>query len=132
MKIFRLEEANALLPVLRPLVNELVQARRDIAIGLLEVDALQRMQSEAHPSGRSSTIANNARELQARVVELVDELQAHGCVLKDLDLGLLDFPALRAGQLVNLCWKLDEPLIAFWHRMDEGFSARKSLSRRRM
>ncbi|HLW37047.1 MAG TPA: DUF2203 domain-containing protein [Candidatus Eremiobacteraceae bacterium] len=132
MKIFRLEEANALLPKLRPLVAELVIARRDFAIGLLEAEAAQRMQSEPHGAGRSSTLSDNARGLQARAIALVDEIQAYGCIVKDLDLGLLDFPALRAGQLVNLCWKMDEPLIAFWHRMDEGFASRKSLSRRRM
>jgi hypothetical protein len=131
MKIFRVEEASALLPKLRPLLDELVKARRDFAIGLLEVDALQRMPSEPHALGRSSTLANNARDLQARVIALVDEIQVYGCVVKDLDLGLLDFPALRAGQLVNLCWKMDEPSIGFWHGMDEGFAARKSLSRRR-
>ncbi|MDQ6780886.1 MAG: DUF2203 domain-containing protein [Candidatus Eremiobacteraeota bacterium] len=131
MKIFRLEEANALLPRLRPLLEELLRSRRDFAIGLLEVEAAARMQPEGHAAGRASTLANHARDLHARVAELVGGIEAYGCVVKDLDLGLLDFPALRAGQLVNLCWKFDEPSIAFWHRMDEGFPARKSLSRRR-
>lgn len=131
MRIFRLEEATALLPKLRPLLEELVRARRDLAIGLLEVDAVQRMHTEPTASGRASTLANHARDLQSSVVGLVEEIQEHGCTVKDLDLGLVDFPALRGGQLVNLCWKMDEKSIGFWHRMDEGFSARKSISRRR-
>ena len=131
MRIFRLEEATALLPTLRPLLEQLVHARRDFAIRLLEVDATQRMQAESAAAGRASTLAKHARDLQARVLALVDEIQEHGCVVKDLDLGLVDFPALRGGQVVNLCWKMDEPAISFWHRMDEGFAARKSISRRR-
>jgi len=132
MRIFRLEEATALLPKVRPLLEQLVTARRDFAIGLLEVDAAQRMPGEPGPAARASTLANHARDLQARVKALVDQIQEYGCIVKDLDLGLVDFPTLRAGQLVNLCWKMDEPSIVFWHRMDEGFASRKSISRRRL
>lgn len=131
MKTFRLEEATALLGTLRPLVCEIVRLRRDLAIGLLEVDAAARMQPDAGMSGRAATLANQARVLQARIARLAEDIQSYGCTLKDIDLGLLDFPAIRSGQLINLCWKLDEPTIAFWHGMDEGFAARKSLSRRR-
>jgi len=131
VKVFRLEEANALLPTVRPLVEQLVRKRRDLAIKLLEVDTAQRMAADAHGAARAATQASLAEELHAAVVSLIESVQKHGCIVKDLDLGLVDFPALRGGQLVNLCWKMDEPTIAFWHGMDEGFTARKSISRRR-
>jgi hypothetical protein len=131
VKVFRLEEANALLPAIRPLVEKLVRARRDLAIKLLEVDTAQRMASDAGGAQRAATQAAFAEELHANVLKMIETVQKHGCVVKDLDLGLVDFPALRGGQLVNLCWKMDEPAIAFWHGMDEGFAARKSVSRRR-
>jgi hypothetical protein len=55
------------------------------------------------------------------------EVQALGGVPKDLGLGLVDFPGLRAGQTVNLCWKYGEREIRFWHGLDEGYAARKPL-----
>lgn len=131
VKVFRLEEANAALNVVRPLVQKLLDKRRDLAIKLLEADTAQLRGTEAGGATAAATQRRQAQELHAEVLELIDAIQAHGCVVKDLSLGLLDFPALRAGQLVNLCWKLGEPSIAFWHGLDEGFSARKSIARRR-
>ena len=131
MKVFRLEEANALLPIVRPLVVEMTQKRRDLAIKLLEAETAQRMVSDAGGAQRAATQAKQAQEMHADLLAVIDAIQKHGCVVKDLDLGLLDFPALRGGQLVNLCWKMDEPSIAFWHAIDEGFSSRKSIARRR-
>lgn len=130
MKVFRLEDATALLPTIRSLANQMTQARRDLAIGLLEVDAAQRMAPEHAGGGRAATLAERAREQQMRIIELLEKIQSFGCIVKDIDLGLVDFPALRGGELVNLCWKLDEPSISFWHGMDEGFSARKPLKRK--
>jgi hypothetical protein len=129
MKVFRLEEATALLPLVRPLVAELVESRRDLAIGLLEVEAAVRMQSEPATSGRAATLSERIRKVQQRIIELLEKIQSNGCVVKDIDLGLIDFPAMRGDRLVNLCWKLDEPAISFWHGMDEGFAARKPLKR---
>lgn len=131
MKVFRLEEANALLPIVRPQLELLVRKRRDLAIKLLEADTAQRMASDAGGAQRAATQAKQAEELHTEMLALIDAVQKHGCIVKDLDLGLVDFPALRGGQLVNLCWKMDEPAIAFWHGMDEGFGARKSIARRR-
>jgi hypothetical protein len=130
MKVFRLEEATGLLPVLRPLVTELVQCRRDLAIGLLEVEAAVRMQSEPPTGGRAATLSDRIRKVQLRIIELLEQIQSHGCVIKDIDLGLVDFPAMRGDRVINLCWKMDEPTISFWHGMDEGFSSRKPLKRR--
>jgi len=131
MKIFRLEEANALLPVVRPLLEKMVRARRDLAIALLEAEVGRRMDPEKAGGSATALGIDKTRELQAGLVDVVDAIQQHGCILKDMDLGLVDFPALRGGQVVNLCWKMDEPTISFWHTTDEGFSSRKSISRRR-
>ena len=131
MKVFRLEEASALLPVIRPLLEDLVRRRRDLAIKLLEADTAQRMSGDVGSAARAATQAKQAEEMHAELLALIDAIQKHGCIVKDLDLGLVDFPALRNGQLINLCWKMDESAIAFWHGMDEGFSARKSIARRR-
>jgi hypothetical protein len=59
--------------------------------------------------------------------ETVTEVQEFGCVIKDLDIGLLDFPTLFRGREVYLCWKLGEPSISYWHGVDEGFAGRKEI-----
>jgi hypothetical protein len=61
------------------------------------------------------------------VREGLGEIQSLGGVPKDLGLGLVDFPGLRGGQTVNLCWKYGERAIRFWHGLDEGYAARKPL-----
>ena len=66
-------------------------------------------------------------EATARLVEIVNRIQETGCLVKDLDLGLVDFPSLLEGEEVYLCWKLGEEHIAFWHGIDEGFAGRKPL-----
>jgi hypothetical protein len=57
----------------------------------------------------------------------INEVQEFGCVVKDLDMGLLDFPTLFKGREVYLCWKLGEPSISYWHGVDEGFAGRKEI-----
>ena len=63
----------------------------------------------------------------AQVQEALERIQATGCVVKDLDTGLLDFPAILKNEEVYLCWRLGEDRIRFYHRQDEGFSGRKPI-----
>jgi hypothetical protein len=65
-----------------------------------------------------------------RLEEVVSQIQEMGCLVKDLEMGLVDFPSLRDGQEVYLCWKLGEKRIEYWHSVDEGFAARKPLEDR--
>jgi hypothetical protein len=57
----------------------------------------------------------------------IEQVQETGCVLKDLDIGLVDFPTLLRGVEVYLCWKLGEPAIEYWHGVEEGFRGRKAI-----
>jgi len=59
--------------------------------------------------------------------EALEEIQEYGCVVKDLDIGLIDFPTLFRGEEVYLCWKLGESGIRFWHGVQEGFRGRKPI-----
>ena len=65
--------------------------------------------------------------LISQVKDALDRIQATGCVVKDLDTGLLDFPAILKNEEVYLCWRLGEDRIRFYHRQDEGFSGRKPI-----
>ena len=62
-----------------------------------------------------------------RIQSRVDDVERLGGVIKDLDTGLVDFPHLRDGEVVNLCWKHGETSIEYWHGLDEGFAKRKPL-----
>ncbi len=59
--------------------------------------------------------------------EAIEKIQEFGCLVKDLDIGLIDFPTLFRGEEVYLCWKLGESGIQFWHGVDEGFRGRKPI-----
>ena len=57
----------------------------------------------------------------------IQKLEELGCILKDMSIGLIDFPAVRLGTRVWLCWKLGEKTVAFWHGLNEGYGGRKSI-----
>ncbi len=125
MKLFSPENANALIPVLEPILEELWLKRRELAIKLLEIDpALRGGRPERAIDRRSG---RRFTELKAEIVRLINRIEAYGCVVKDIDLGLLDFPALREGRPIYLCWKAGETTLAHWHGTDEGFRSRKPL-----
>jgi len=63
----------------------------------------------------------------ARLKASLQQVQEIGCIVKDLDIGLIDFPTTFRGIEVYLCWKLGEPAIEFWHGVDEGFRGRKAI-----
>lgn len=130
MKFFSLARANALIPRIAPLVEELLLKRRDLAIKLLEAAAVPR--GIARPTSRLASARSpfpppRFGEQKSEIVRLIHRIESFGCIVKDLDLGLLDFPSLRDGTPVSLCWKGGEPSIAYWHEIDEGFRSRKPL-----
>lgn len=133
MKLFSPEKANALIPKVAPLMDELWAKRRDLAIKLLEADpAIRGVRATPQPrmAGLRSPFApGKYSDLKGEIVRLISRIEAFGCIVKDIDLGLLDFPSMRDGKSIYLCWKAGEPRIAYWHGADEGFSARKPLDR---
>lgn len=130
MKLFSPERANALIPKIAPLVDELLTKRRDLAIKLLEHDPTLRRAPE-----RSSRLAGlrspfpppRFGELKGEIVRLIHKIESHGCMVKDIDLGIVDFPSSRDGEPVYLCWKHGEARISCYHGMDESFAQRKPL-----
>lgn len=130
MKLFSPEKANALIPKIAPLVEDLWAKRRDLAIKLLENDPSLRVHPVREPrlAGLRSPFApRRFSELKAEIVRLINRIEGFGCIVKDMDLGLIDFPALREGEQIYLCWKAGEPCIEHWHRMDESFMDRKKI-----
>lgn len=128
--MFTLEEANAALTELRPIVERMVQHRRDLtAAQTRQVELVTRIAGNGGdmvPSDLHDLAETIQREADA-ISDCAEQINQAGAQVKSLEEGLLDFPAKRGEEDVLLCWKLGEDEIRFWHGTDEGFSARKRL-----
>jgi hypothetical protein len=128
---FTLSEAQSLLPQIEVWLRDVLEQKaayveaetwmRSLSqrITIQGGTALDRESASAHKNQRDHS--------GARLKSTLEQIQETGCVVKDLDIGLVDFPTLFRGREVYLCWKLDEPGIGFWHGTDEGFSGRKPI-----
>jgi hypothetical protein len=127
-RTFTPAEANSALRQVRPLAERMVELRARLA----ELEDEQREvvkivagngSGEGVGDARTPEFAKLARELQ----EIVDELTLIGVQLKDADTGLLDFPAVREGEEVLLCWRVGEPAVEWFHGLEEGFAGRRRI-----
>jgi hypothetical protein len=127
---FTPDEANAALEHVRPLVEQLVNRRADHIAALERQEELEgkiRGNGGGIPPAQLAAAAAEVDALARRLAKLVDEINEYGAEVKDLDTGLIDFPALRRGETVLLCWQLGEDEIGFWHSIDDGYAGRRPL-----
>ena len=119
---FTLEQANRALPLVKRIVADVVSAHGK---------ALE-LQTEIEETPKSSKLRAALQEQMEitidRLHDLLDELSAIGCDLKDYQAGLVDFTGRHQGRDVCLCWKLGEDTIGFWHEMNTGFAGRQPVS----
>jgi hypothetical protein len=132
MRLFTQEEANAALPEVRPLVERLVADRRAlVALGseLEELQALIGGNGGSLDPSRVGELQESVAQAAAALASLVEDIQELGVQVKDLDRGLVDFPARhpQTGEAILLCWELGEPDVGHWHDLEEGFAGRKPL-----
>ena len=125
-KLFTLEEANALLPELRQVLGELRRAVEELERTEPQVAAL-RWQARGNGHAVSDGAFTQQEEAREKVNQQISRVRDLGCELKDLRLGLIDFPSLREGDVLYLCWKPDESEVGFWHPLDVGFASRQPL-----
>jgi hypothetical protein len=127
-RTFTPEEANSALRHVRPLAERMVELRAR----LTELEGEQREvvrivagngSGEGVGDARTPEFAQLARELQ----EVTTELHLLGVQVKDPDSGLLDFPAVRDGEPVLLCWQVGEPAVEWWHGPEDGFAGRREV-----
>ena len=133
-RTFTLEEAQSLLPVLESLLRAAIKGKRLVE----QVDA--EMQETAHKvflkGGMLLNVVHLARrkaereKAVQRVKDALSEIDATGVQVKDLDMGLLDFPCQVDGEIILLCWKLGEKGISHWHGTEEGYAGRKPIDER--
>jgi hypothetical protein len=122
MKLFTVEEANALLPEVRRLLAGIDRSRA----------TLRRMAPEAkraseNPGGGGVAGGLKYSDALATFIALTQEILGLGVEIKDFDQGLLDFPSERDGKIVYLCWRRGEESIEWWHDLDAGFAGRQRI-----
>jgi hypothetical protein len=133
-KFFTLRDAEALRKELEPVLVGAIEARRKLS----EIDEeLGNLAERVQQSGgmlvsyeKTARQRLERNRLTDAIQSALERIQSTGCVVKDLEIGLLDFPSRINGQAVYLCWRLGEDRIRFYHAQDEGFAGRKPLDPR--
>ena len=129
-RLFTVEEANAMLPLVRAIVTDLAQLSKDV------VERRERLgHLRANREGRASDIySDEVAEIEAelerdtqQLYDYVEELRQLGVEPKNGPEGLVDFPSLVDDRIVYLCWRLGEPEVMFWHDIEAGFAGRQPL-----
>jgi hypothetical protein len=134
MKTFTLDEANELLPVLESLLKAALESKSRLE------QAQKAMEAVVHQVNVSGGCLLNIAEWQARKSDMEEtaqhlhdtlaEIDSIGVQVKDLEIGLLDFPCRMDDEIVLLCWKMGESGIGYWHTQDAGFKGRKPIDER--
>lgn len=126
-RLFTIEQANRMLPLVRRIVEDIVQdyARWREQVGVLEVVAAGRRGDS--PPDEAEKVEEDTQRLAADIERYVGELRELGVDFKGFDQGLVDFPAELDGRRVYLCWKLGEDAVEHWHDLEAGYAGRQRL-----
>jgi hypothetical protein len=129
-RVFTADEANAALSEVRPLVEAMVEGKRALDEAQeRRDDVAQRIAGNGGgiPPAELGALETAVEEAAKTLAETIGEIQAMGVLVKDLDSGLVDFPAKRDGEDILLCWRLGEDEVAFWHGPEDGYAGRRPL-----
>jgi hypothetical protein len=124
---FTREEAEALLPAITPVLEQIRDQRRAMVQAESELGELQMLsKNNGHDlHERVASVQRSLEQLIESLQELAAKLETFGCVLKDPDMGLIDFLGRSEGRDIYLCWRLGEERILYWHYLDAGFAGRQ-------
>lgn len=128
MTLFTVEQANRTLPLVRKIVEDVVQQHRLWREKILELDLVASTARASEPRERAEELERDAQALAREIDGFQQELEQLGILLKDRRLGLVDFPSEMNGRQILLCWRLGEPEVQFWHELDGGYQHRQPLS----
>ena len=130
-RTFTLQEAQVLLPVLKSLLKQAIDGKKLIETIDAEFQALgQRIFLSGGllvEIGKAATRRAERDKTVQRIKDVVAEIDATGVQVKDLEMGLLDFPCVVGGNTILLCWKMGEDKITHWHGVEEGYAGRKPI-----
>ena len=128
--LFAVDEAEALIPRLEFLIGRLQAGARRLREEVGSIADEQGVEASDLTMTRILQLRPPVHALVEEINRCVREIEELGGVFKDLELGLVDFPAEIGGARVCLCWQYGEKVIGFWHRPDDGFAGRRPLKRR--
>jgi hypothetical protein len=126
-RLFTVNEANELLPTLRPLVEQILENIRRLMSTSETVIRKGQVDPEAPDLMEKLHEDSEIAKLIGQVKGWVDEINAYGCMCKGVEQGLVDFPCMFGAEVVYLCWQIGEPNVGFWHRIEDGFAGRRPL-----
>jgi hypothetical protein len=121
-KHYTREEARALLPQIRQWLDQLLQLRSQLETNNRRVDGLM-----ASGQDQGGDLVNRSIRLLSEMRTLFLEFQSREIFIKELERGLIDFPAIIGGREVFLCWEKDDEDVEFWHDIDSGYAGREPL-----
>lgn len=131
LRTYDVEEANRALPEVRRLVRQIVELAQQLPElqDQTRIADYRRRRAGASPEDeeRFERLADSVRRAEDELAAALGRLGRLGVVLKDVRAGLVDFYSYREGELVELCWRLGEERVAYWHRIGEGFAGRRPL-----
>jgi hypothetical protein len=124
-------EAQSFLPELDGLLRSAIDLKAEYDEAEREMQSFQErvMMMGGVVVDRDKALESRTRResIAGKLRAAIEQVQEIGCVIKDLEIGLVDFPTVYQGTEVYLCWKLGEPAIEYWHGVDEGFRGRKPI-----
>jgi hypothetical protein len=126
-RLFTVNEANDLLPTLRPLVEQILENIRRLKAASETVIRKERLNPEAPNLMERLGEDNEIARLIGQVKGWVEEINSYGCLCKGVEQGLIDFPCMLGAEVVFLCWQVGESNVGYWHRIEDGFAGRKPL-----
>jgi hypothetical protein len=122
---YTIEEANALMPQVRAVLLQLaVEQRR---LDTTHADMHHQLDADGDPASaaQAARLESETTSIREGMQSLLAHLGDMGIELRDIEMGLVDFPGERDGEAVWLCWRMADPRVAFWHRTDEGYATRR-------
>jgi hypothetical protein len=126
-RLFTVDEANDLLPKLRPLIDQVLENIRRLKGASESVIRREGLDPEGPNLMNRLRDDGEIAKLIGQVKGWVDEINSYGCICKGVEQGLIDFPCLLGTEVVFLCWQIGESAVGYWHRIEDGFAGRKPL-----
>jgi len=135
VRTFMIKEANNLIPTIKNVFDDIFVLKKKVAIMKSEMEFIREFwdkdlrDSDNPDSERHDKLIIEIEKVYKEIEKNIGNLQKHGCVVKDVDAGLVDFYSVVNNDLVFLCWRYGEKKIEYWHSIDGGFRGRRPITK---